>query len=106
MIMSEDLGKKLRQVLESSKGWAVTKTTVEGLGTIKLPATATRPASLAVEINPIVGGKPSKRRGLILTSHNQYELFKEIINNPKVGELLVAIDAIKEKAKEKEVLEI
>ncbi len=103
--MSEDLGKKLRQVLESSKGWSVTKTTVEGLGIIKLPATSTRPESLAVEINPIVGGKSSKRRGLILTSHNQYEFFKEIINNPKVGELLLAIDSIKEKAKE-EVLEI
>ena len=104
--MSEDLGKKLRQVLESSKDWALTKTTVDGLCIIKLPATATRPASLAVEINPLVGGKPSKRRGLILTSHNQYELFKEIMNNLKVEELLSAIDAIKEKVKEKEVLEI
>lgn len=98
--------KKLRQILESSKDWALTKTTVDGVRIIRLPATATRPASLAVEINPIVGGKPSKRRGLILTSKSQHELFKEIIDNPKVGELLSALGVMKEKVKEKGVLEL
>ena len=106
--MPEELKEKLKRILETSADWSRIKTSVEGVFIMKLPGSERRPPSLAVEINPLLAGKPTKRRGLFLTSVRESEEFKRILSEPKVKELLTALEPIPtaRKRKEEEVLEV
>jgi hypothetical protein len=90
--MSED---KLAEFLEKGKDWEKVKTTVPGVFVMKMPGSKTRPASLSVEINPVdAGGSPTKRRGLIVRSVDEFLEFKEMVLNEKVESLLEMLEAV------------
>ena len=107
--MSEE---KLSEFLETGKDWGKLKTTVPGVFVMKMPGNKSRPASLSVEINPVdAGGSPTKRRGLIIRSLDEYEEFKAILENEKVENLLEMLeevnpDSLRSGKQSKDVIEI
>ena len=59
-------GERLGQFLEH-KDWERKPTNIPGVFLFKLPEYRGRPASLAIEINPLnANGYPSKKRALLL----------------------------------------
>jgi len=106
--MSEE---KLAEFLEKGKDWDKVKTTVPGVFVMKMPGSKTRPASLSVEINPVdASGSPTKRRGLIIRSVEEYLEFKEIVLNEKLESLLEMLEDVNPEAGKskasKDVIEI
>jgi len=104
---------RLIDFLKHGRDWERRATTVPGIFILKLPADGKRPASLAVELNPVdESGRPTKRRGLILRSLEEFEAFRELINNDRLQSLMAKIDEVSPKptarrrAKEGEVFEI
>lgn len=90
--MSED---KLADFLETGKDWGKLKTTVPGVLVVKLPASRSSPARLAVEINPVdASGNPTKRRGLFIRSIDELESFKEILNEERLSKLLGMLNSV------------
>jgi hypothetical protein len=85
----------LRTFLENGEDWERKNTTVPGVYLIKLPKTRNRPASLALELNPIgESGLPIKRKGLMIMSGHELEAFRRLFENPKVASVLDAIDGL------------
>ncbi|MGD2201462.1 MAG: hypothetical protein PVJ38_07525 [Candidatus Bathyarchaeota archaeon] len=84
--MSEE---KLEEFLETGGDWEKLKTTVPGVFVQKLPPYKSSPSRLAIEINPVdASGNPTKRRGLLIRYYDEYEAFKEILNDEKLPKLL------------------
>jgi hypothetical protein len=89
------MSEKLAEFLEKGKDWEKVKTTVPGVFVMKMPGSKTRPASLSVEINPVdASGSPTKRRGVIVRSVEEYLDFKEIMTNEKVERLLEMLEDV------------
>lgn len=65
---SQKLIDELRNFLATGEDWDRRGTSIPGISIVKLPATKSRSSSIAVEINPVVGGVPTKRRGLAIVS--------------------------------------
>jgi hypothetical protein len=83
----------LRAFLENGEDWERKNTTVPGVSLIRLPKTRNRPASLALELNPIGdAGLPIKRKGLMIMGAHELEAFRKLFENPKVASVLDAID--------------
>jgi hypothetical protein len=88
-----EISESLRAFLETGEDWERKNTTVPGVYLIKLPRTRNRPASLALELNPIgESGLPIKRKGLMIMSGHELEAFRRLMENPKVASVLDAID--------------
>jgi hypothetical protein len=91
----QGMSEKLAEFLEKGKDWEKVKTTVPGVFVMKMPGSKTRPASLSVEINPVdASGSPTKRRGVIVRSVEEYLDFKEIMTNEKVERLLEMLEDV------------
>jgi len=89
---------KLIQFLKNGRDWERRPTTVPGIFILRLPADGRRPASLAVEINPVDElGKPTKKRGLVLRSGSELEEFRKLINDEKLTILIDKIDEVNPK---------
>ncbi|HUS79289.1 MAG TPA: hypothetical protein VM050_11600 [Patescibacteria group bacterium] len=89
--MSEE---KLSKFLETGTDWEKLKTSVPGVFIQKLPPYRSSPARLAVEVNPVdASGNPTKRRGLLLRYIDEFETFREILNDEKLPKLLEMLDA-------------
>ena len=106
--MSEE---KLEEFLQSGKDWAKVKTSVPGVFVLKMPGSKNREPSLSVEINPVdSSGSPTKRRGLIIRSVDEFLEFKDILGNDKVETLLKMLEDINPAAPDskqsKEVIEL
>ena len=106
--MSEE---KLEEFLQSGKDWAKVKTSVPGVFVLKMPGSKNREPSLSVEINPVdSSGSPTKRRGLIIRSVDEFLEFKDILGNDKVETLLEMLEDINPAAPDskqsKEVIEL
>lgn len=88
-------GEKLGQFLEEGKDWERKPTNIAGIFLFKLPEYRGRPASLAIEINPLnANGSPSKKRGIVIKSSDELNSIMELINNSKVSLLAKSIDEI------------
>ena len=88
-----ELTDSLRTLLDHGEDWERKTTTVPGVTLIKLPKTRNRPASLALELNPIgENGMPIKRKGLMIMSARELDSFRRLFENPKVASVLDAID--------------
>ncbi len=86
---------KLQEFLRNGKDWERRATTVPGIFVLRLPADSRRPASLAVELNPVDElGKPTKKRGLVLRSSGELEEFRKLINDEKLTTLIGKIDEV------------
>jgi len=81
--MTTDLTDRLKEFGEEMKDWDKKKTSVSGVTIVKLP-TKGDDANFGLEIIPArEDGTPLKRKGLFVTSLEQWEAFKEIFTNPK-----------------------
>ena len=90
--MSEE---KLEEFLRTGGDWERLRTSVPGVFIQKLPPYKSSPERLAVEINPVdSSGNPTKRRGLLIRSLDEFEAFREIIVDEKLPKLLEMLDAV------------
>jgi hypothetical protein len=88
-------GDKLGQFLEEGKDWERKPTNISGIFLFKLPEYRGRPASLAIEINPLnTNGVPSKKRGIVIKSSEELNSILELVNNSKVLQLAKSIDEV------------
>jgi hypothetical protein len=86
---------KLLEFLKSGKDWERRATTVPGIFVLRLPSDGKRPASLAVELNPVDElGKPTKKRGLVLRNGGELQEFRKLINDEKLTTLMDKIDEV------------
>jgi hypothetical protein len=104
------LEESLRKVLQTGKDWQrIPVKGAPGIFVLKAPAARGRPASLLVEINPVgPDGVPTKRRGLILRSLEEFKEYRKLISEDRLEEILKAIERINPKTsgEEEEGLEI
>jgi hypothetical protein len=64
----------------------------------RLPASKGRPASLAIEINPVdTYDSITKKRGVVLRSSSELNEISHLLSHPKVGKLSKKIDAVNPK---------
>ncbi len=85
---------ELRNHLETAKDWEKMETPIEGVHVVKVPATKTRPALLFLEINPIIDGKPLKRKGLFVGSKEILVKFGESLNDDKTFQLIGELEKV------------
>lgn len=90
-----ELTEILKTFIEEGQDWERKPTTVKGVSIIRLPATKNRPASLAIDINPVgANGLPMKKKGIMLMNGAEIAAFRDTINNPKVDSLVTALEEV------------
>ena len=90
--MSEE---KLEEFLRTGNDWEKLKTSVPGVFIQKLPPYRFFSSRLAVEVNPVdASGNTTKRRGLLIRFADEYEAFKDILNDDKLPGLLEMLDEV------------
>ena len=96
--MTEEANERFIQFLNEGRNWERKTTNVPGVFLFRLPASKGRPASLAIEINPIdTYGSITKKRGVVIRSGSELEEISRLLSHPKVGELSKKIDAVNPK---------
>jgi hypothetical protein len=96
--MAEEVNERLRQFLNDSRNWERKATNIPGVFLFRLPASKGRPASLAIEINPIdTQGSITKKRGVVIRSASELDEISRLLSHPKVGELPKKIDIVNPK---------
>ncbi len=107
-----ELTESLRVFLETGEDWERKNTTLKGVSIIRLPQTKSRPASLAIDINPLnEKGVPMKKKGIMIMGRGEIVAFRELFNNEKVEALLASIEEVApgkkgSKSDKEEILEI
>ncbi len=90
-----ELTDSLKALMETGEDWERKNTSLKGVSIIRLPKTKTRPASLAIDINPVTEkGTPMKKKGIMIMSRAELLAFKEVFNSEKVDILLRTIEEI------------
>jgi hypothetical protein len=96
--MAEHANERLRQFLNEGRNWERKATNLPGVFLFRLPASKGRPASLAIEINPVdTYGSITKKRGVVIRSASELDEVSRLLGHPKVHELSKKIDAINPK---------
>ena len=96
--MTEEANERLRQFLDDGGNWERKATNIPGAFLFRLPASKGRPASLAVEINPIdTYGSITKKRGVVIRSSSELDETSRLLSHPKVSELSKKIDEVNPK---------
>ncbi len=110
--MKMSLTERLEEFAREMKDWETRKTSVVGVEIAKLPKKGDK-VNLALKIIPTdENGKPLKRKGIFLTSFDQWKALKTILADERAEELIKAIDEIRkqqetdEKAEEGENEEV
>src|SRR2546427_12922211 len=100
--MAEQANERLRQFLNDGRNWERKATNLPGVFLFRLPATKGRPASLAIEINPVDSyGSVTKKRGIVIRSSSELDEISRLLRHTKVDELSKKIDAINPKREAK-----
>ena len=74
--------------MSKSRNWERRSTNVSGIFLLKLPSSRFRQASIAIEINPVdAAGSATKKRGIVIRSASELDLFSHIHANQKLNEL-------------------
>jgi hypothetical protein len=90
-----DMKDTLKSFLETGDDWERKETSLPGVSLIRLPRTKTRPASLAVEINPVnEKGAGIKKKGIMIMGLAELNAFQEVFSNEKLAVLLTAIEDV------------
>ncbi len=90
-----DLAATLRAFIEEGGDWERKQTSVKGVSIIRLPATKNRPASLAIDINPIgENGLPMKKKGIMIMNAAEVAAFRTALNNEKIDSLTAALEEV------------
>jgi hypothetical protein len=96
--MAEEPNDRLRQFLNNGGNWERKATNIPGAFLFRLPASKGRPASLAIEINPIdTHGSITKKRGVVIRSSLELDEISRLLSHPKVSELSKKIDEVNPK---------
>jgi len=96
--MTEEANERLRQFLNDGRNWERKATNIPGAFLFRLPASKGRPATLAIEINPVdTHGAITKKRGVVIRSASELDEISRLLSHPKVGELSKKIDAVNPK---------
>jgi hypothetical protein len=96
--MTEEVNKRLIQFLNDGGNWERKATNIPGAFMFRLPTSKGRPASLAIEINPIdTLGSINKKRGVVISSSLELDEISGLLSHPKVSELSKKIDAVNPK---------
>ncbi|MGB7955120.1 MAG: hypothetical protein WCF23_14170 [Candidatus Nitrosopolaris sp.] len=96
--MAEEPNDRLRQFLNDGGNWERKVTNIPGAFLFRLPASKGRPASLAIEINPIdTHGSITKKRGVVIRSSSELDEISRLLSHPKVSELSKKIDEVNPK---------
>jgi hypothetical protein len=91
--MSTD--EKLLGFLKDGADWERKPTSLPGVFILKLPSFKGRPATLAIEINPVdSSGSPSKKRGIVVRSEMEIGEINKVVSNAKLLQLAKTIDEI------------
>ena len=90
-----DITESLRAFMETGEDWERKNTSLKGVSIIRLPKTKTRPASLAIDINPVnEKGVPIKKRGIMIMSRTEMLAYKELFTSEKLDSLLTTIENV------------
>ncbi len=90
--MSEE---RLEEFLRTGNDWEKLKTSIPGVFVQKLPPYRSSPSRLAIEVNPVdASGNPTKRRGLLIRFSDEFDTFKEILNDDKFPKLLTMLETV------------
>jgi hypothetical protein len=106
------ISENLRSFLEGAEDWERKQTSLPGVSIIRLPSTKTRPASLAIEINPLdPNGRPMKKKGIMIMNREEVKAFSVIFASEKLIALIDAMETVMPEKKlqkkgQAEVLEI
>ncbi|HJY14966.1 MAG TPA: hypothetical protein VJ225_02975 [Nitrososphaeraceae archaeon] len=93
---------RLSQFLKEGKDWERKATSIPGVYLIKLPEYKSRPAYIAIEINPVdTSGIATKKRGILIKSRSELEQISNILTNVKIVQLLTSIDEVNPEKKTK-----
>jgi len=85
----------LETFLEEGKDWERKATSIRGVTILRMPRTATRPATLAMEINPVdERGNPMKRKGIMIRSPRELEALRTVLGDSKVANLMDALASV------------
>jgi hypothetical protein len=96
--MIEEPNERLRQFLNDGGNWERKATNIPGAFLFRLPASKGRPASLAIEINPVDAyGSVTKKRGIVIRSNSELDEISRLLSHPKVSELSKKIDEVNPK---------
>jgi hypothetical protein len=96
--MTEEPNERLRQFLNDGRNWERKATNIPSAFLFRLPASKGRPASLAIEINPIdTHGAITKKRGVVIRSSSELDEISSLLSHPKVTELSKKIDEVNPK---------
>lgn len=86
---------RLMQFLKDGRDWERKATSIPGVFLLKLPAFRGKPASLAIEINPVSSsGSATKKRGVVIRSSPELEEISRLLSNSKLAELAKNIDEV------------
>ena len=90
-----EITEQLRTFMEEGKDWERKPTNVKGVTIIRLPKTKNRPASLAIDFNPVnEHGVPMKKKGIMIMNGAELSGFRAAVNNEKVDNLLKALEEV------------
>ena len=90
-----DITESLRAFMETGEDWERKNTSLKGVSIIRLPKTKTRPASLAIDVNPLnEKGVPIKKRGIMIMSRAEMLAYKELFTSEKLDSLLTTIENV------------
>ncbi|HOX34691.1 MAG TPA: hypothetical protein P5217_02730 [Methanoregulaceae archaeon] len=90
-----EIADQLRTFIEEGQDWERKATSVKGVTIIRLPATRNRPASLAIDVNPVnENGVPMKKKGIMIMNARELSAFRAAFNNEKVDTLMKALEDV------------
>jgi hypothetical protein len=90
-----DISEQLRTFIEEGQDWERKATSVKGVNIIRLPKTKNRPASLAIDINPVNDqGVPMKKKGIMIMNAAELAAFRATFNNDKIDTLIKALEEV------------
>ncbi|MCX6693001.1 MAG: hypothetical protein NT074_00355 [Methanomicrobiales archaeon] len=90
-----EIAENLKKFLESGDDWERRPTSVKGVSIVRLPPTKSRPAALAVDINPIGSkGLPMKKKGVMVMNSEEIIAFREVFGSEKVLALMQALNEL------------
>jgi hypothetical protein len=96
--MTEKANERLRQFLNDGRNWERKATNIAGAFLFMLPASKGRPASLAIEINPIDTYRSiTMKRGVVKRPSSELDEIGRLLSHPKVGDLSKKIDEVNPK---------
>ncbi len=93
--MSTNLVERLKKYGKDMTDWERMRTSVAGVSIVKLPSKGDD-LNFGLELLPVnEDGVPVKKKGLFVTSIDQWEAFKELFNSSKALDLITTISELK-----------